>query len=103
MSCHLARRAAAALIACLAAEVAEAQTRPGRLPSLLGEVNWSCTQAPRGLWLPLSVLNERLQSEGVTVLESTTTYDNCYELKLVGQDQEIRVKVFDPVSGKPLR
>ena len=74
---------------------------------------WACTVIPERFWLPLSVLKERLHSEGQTVLEARVTRDDCYEIRMRGQYPQIqdaqgqdlpeRTVIYDPVSAKPLR
>lgn len=69
---------------------------------------WACTVIPERFWLPLSVLKERLQGEGQTVVEAHATRDDCYEIRMHSQDADgqalpERTVIYDPVSAKPLR
>jgi hypothetical protein len=68
-----------------------------------GSDPWVCTAIPRRFWLPISVLAERLNAEGFTVVEAVETRDDCYALKLRDRESRETTVIFDPVSAKPLR
>ncbi len=78
---------------------AEAQRKAS--PSAHAE-SWACTAIPDRLWLPLSILTERLEAQGLTVIEASATRDDCYTIRLRGPDMVERTVIFDPVSAKPL-
>ena len=73
----------------------------GHAPSR--QESWACTAIPDRLWLPLSILKERLEAQGLTVLDAVATRDDCYTVRLRGADMVEKTVIFDPVSAKPLK
>jgi hypothetical protein len=96
--------AAVALMAVLAPAEAQAEVLAPRQPGIPAHAeSWACTAIPDRLWLPLSTLRERLEAQGLIVLEAAATRDDCYTIRLRGPDMVERTVIFDPVSAKPLK